>query len=129
MGKDPRGIGAPSASAMVACVGDARNFKNGRQLAACLGIVLRQHSTGGKSTLLGISKRGDTYLRTLLTHGARAVIRIAQSKPEADPWIKKLLSRRNKNMAALALANKNARTIWTLLAHDPEYAPHYPGAA
>lgn len=123
------GIGPITASAMVASVGDARNFKNGRQLAAWLGIVPRQHSTGGKPTLLGISKRGDTYLRTLLIHGARAVIRIAEHKPTADPWITNLLSRRNKNVAAVALANKNTRTIWALLAHDREYQTHYGMAA
>jgi transposase len=119
------GMGPMSASAVAASVGDARNFKNGRQLAAWLGIVPRQHSTGGKSTLLGISKRGDTYLRTLLIHGARSVIRVAEHKPDADPWIKKLLARRNKNIAAVALANKNARTIWALLAHDREYVANY----
>ncbi|MFY9329706.1 MAG: IS110 family transposase [Georgfuchsia sp.] len=123
------GIGPITASAMSASVGDARNFKNGRQLAAWLGIVPRQHSTGGKSTLLGISKRGDTYLRTLMIHGARAVIRVAENKPDADPWIKKLVARRNKNIAAVALANKNARTIWALLAHDREYEAHYGMAA
>lgn len=123
------GIGPMTASAMVASIGDARNFKDGRQLAAWLGIVPRQHSTGGKSTLLGISKRGDTYLRTLLIHGARAVIRVAQRKPDADPWLKSLLARRNKNVAAVALANKNARTIWALLAHDREYEAHYVRAA
>lgn len=123
------GIGPMTASAMVASIGDARSFKNGRQLAAWLGIVPRQHSTGGKSVLLGISKRGDTYLRTLLIHGARAVIRVAERKPDADPWLKNLLTRRNKNVAAVALANKNARTIWALLAHDREYEPHYGMAA
>jgi transposase len=124
-----RGIGPITATAMVASVGDARNFKNGRQLAAWLGIVPRQHSTGGKPTLLGISKRGDTYLRTLLIHGARAVIRMAEKKPDADPWIKKLVARRNKNIAAVALANKNARTVWALLAHDREYDADYRMAA
>lgn len=119
------GIGPMTASATVASVGDARNFKNGRQLAAWLGIVPRQHSTGGKSTLLGISKRGDTYLRTLLIHGARAVIRVAERKPNADPWLKSLLARRHKNVAAVALANKNVRTIWALLAHDRDYEPGY----
>jgi transposase len=123
------GIGPMTASAMVASIGDARNFKDGRQLAAWLGIVPRQHSTGGKSTLLGISKRGDTYLRTLLIHGARAVIRVAERKADADPWLKSLLARRNKNVAAVALANKNARTIWALLAHDREYEAHYVRAA
>ena len=119
------GIGPMTASAVVASIGDARNFENGRQLAAWLGIVPRQHSTGGKSTLLGISKRGDTYLRTLLIHGARAVIRVTEHRPGADPWLKSLLARRNKNVATVALANKNARTIWALLAHDREYEARY----
>jgi len=123
------GIGPITASAVAASIGDARNFKNGRQLAAWLGIVPRQHSTGGKSTLLGISKRGDTYLRTLLIHGARAVIRVAERKPSPDPWLKNLLARRHKNVAAVALANKNVRTIWALLAHDRAYEPGYARAA
>jgi len=119
------GIGPMTASATVASVGDARNFKSGRQLAAWLGIVPRQHSTGGKSTLLGISKRGDSYLRTLLIHGARAVIRVAERKADADPWLRNLLTRRHKNVAAVALANKNVRTIWALLAHDRDYEAGY----
>ena len=86
----------------------------------------RQHSTGGKQTLLGISKRGDSYLRTLLIHGARAVIRVAERKAEqADRWLKRLLGRRNKNVAAVALANKNARIVWALLAHDRDYQSGY----
>ena len=123
------GIGPITATAMIATVGDARQFENGRQLAAWLGIVPKQHSTGGKARLLGISKRGDRYLRTLLIHGARAVVRIAERKAEAEAWIKRLLSRRNKNVAAVALANKNARTIWALLAHDRDYEPDYAHAA
>jgi transposase len=123
------GLGPLTASAMAASIGDARNFKNGRQLAAWLGIVPKQHSTGGKPTLLGISKRGDAYLRTLLIHGARAVIRTAERKPDADPWLRQLLARRNKNVAAVALANRNARTIWALLAHDREYQADYRMAA
>jgi transposase len=123
------GLGPISATALAASVGDARSFKNGRQLAAWLGIVPRQHSSGGKPTLLGISKRGDCYLRTLLIHGARAVIKAAEYKSDADPWIKRLIARRNKNIATVALANKNARTIWALLAHDREYEPGYHLAA
>jgi transposase len=123
------GLGPLSASALAASIGDARNFKNGRQLAAWLGIVPKQHSTGGKPTLLGISKRGDAYLRTLLIHGARAVIRTIERRPDADPWLKQLLARRNTNVAAVALANRNARTIWALLAHDREYQPDYRMAA
>lgn len=119
------GIGPITATAMIATVGDARQFENGRQLAAWLGIVPKQHSTGGKARLLGISKRGDRYLRTLLIHGARAVIRIAERKADAAAWVKRLLERRHKNVAAVALANKNARIIWALLAHDRDYEPDY----
>ena len=79
----------------------------------------RQHASGGKSALLGISKRGDTYLRTLLIHGARAVIRFAENIP-ATHWLNKLLNRKSKNVAAVALANKNARIVWALLAHEEQ---------
>lgn len=119
------GIGPITASALVASIGDAKNFENGRQLAAWLGLVPKQHSSGGKQNLLGISKRGDTYLRTLLIHGARAVIRYAEHKTEGQAWLRKLIARRNKNVAAVALANKNARTIWALLAHEREFEPDH----
>lgn len=121
------GVGPLTATALVASIGNAKNFANGRQLAAWLGLVPRQHSTGGKTNLLGISKRGDTYLRTLLIHGARAVIRHLHNKPTED-WLLRLIGRRNKNIAAVALANKNARTIWALLAHDREFRPDYASA-
>lgn len=117
------GVGAITASALVASIGDASCFKDGRQLAAWLGLVPRQHSSGGKQTLLGISKRGDSYLRTLLIHGARSVIRVAQSKASyAGSWLAKLLERRSTNVAAVALANKNARVAWALLTRGTEYA-------
>ena len=120
------GIGAITASAMVASIGDARCFKNGRQLAAWLGLVPRQHSSGGKPTLLGISKRGDSYLRTLLIHGARAVLRVAERKANyAGSWLANLMSRRHQNVAAVALANKNARIIWALLAHNRNYQANF----
>ena len=117
------GIGPITASAIVATVGDAREFKNGRQLSAWFGLVPKQCSSGGKQLLLGISKRGDTYIRTLLIHGARAVVRFAENKAEPESWLRKLMARRNKNVAAVALANKNARIIWALLARDQEYRP------
>lgn len=123
------GIGPITASALVASVGEAQSFANGRQLAAWLGLVPRQHSTGGKPVLLGISKRGDSYLRTLLIHGARAAILAAQRRADQAPWLMKLLQRRNPNIAAVALANKNARTVWALLAHDRNYHPGYAGKA
>jgi transposase len=120
------GIGPLTASALVATVGDARSFKNARQVPAWIGLVPRQDSSGGKPTLRGISKRGDVYLRTLLIHGARAVIQ--QFERQANPpdgWLKRLLARRHKNIAVVALANKNARTAWALLAHDRLYEAGY----
>jgi transposase len=123
------GLGPITASAIVATVGDAREFKNGRQLAAWMGLVPKQNSSGGKQTLLGISKRGDTYLRTLMIHGARAVIRVAESKAAPESWMRKLMGRRNNNVAAVALANKNARIVWALLAHDRMFRPDYTPAA
>lgn len=120
------GIGPLTASALVATVGDAKNFDRGSQMAAWIGLVPKQHSTGGKTVLLGISKRGDTYLRTLLIHGARAVIRHAEHKPgHADSWLGKLMARRNKNVAAVALANKNARIAWALLTKESKFRPDY----
>jgi transposase len=124
------GIGPITASALAASIGDAKNFGNGRQLAAWLGLVPRQNSSGGKQILLGISKRGDTYLRTLMIHGARAVIRVAQKKTGHEgSWLAGVMKRRNKNVAAVALANKNARIVWALLAHDRAYTPNYAPAA
>ena len=123
------GIGPITASAIVATVGNAAEYKNGRQLAAWLGLVSKQHSSGGKQTLLGISKRGDTYLRTLLIHGARAVIRFAENKAEPESWLRKLIVRRNKNVAAVALANKNARVIWALLARGIAFRHDHASAA
>jgi transposase len=121
------GIGPITASAIVASVGDAKNFTSARQMAAWLGLVPRQHSSGGKNVLLGISKRGDTYLRTLLIHGARAVISaLPRKKDPVDAWLGGLLQRRHVNVAAVALANKNARIIWALLAHDREFRVGYP---
>jgi transposase len=120
------GIGPITASALVASIGDAKSFENGRQFAAWIGLVPRQHSSGGKQVLLGISKRGDTYLRTLLIHGARALIRVAERQADyADSWLARLMGRRNKNVAAVALANKNARTVWALLAHGRDYEANY----
>ena len=119
------GIGPITASALVASLGDAKNFDGGRQVAAWLGLVPKQHASGGKQKLLGISKRGNTYLRTLLIHGARSVIYRAQNKPESCRWINGVVSRRNKNVAAVALANKNARIVWALLANEREFRPDY----
>lgn len=125
------GVGPITASAFVASVGQATTFKNGRQVSAWVGIVPRQHSSGGKDTLLGISKRGDTYLRTLLIHGARSVIQANERKkgtPAEDMWLSALVRRRNKNVAAVALANKNVRIMWAMLAHEREYRGDYKSA-
>jgi len=120
------GIGPLTASALIASIGDARHFKNGRELAAWLGLVPRQHSSGGKVLLQGISKRGDTYLRTLLIHGARSVTRVAERKTTpTDQWSTAMLERRHKNIAAVARANKNARVAWALLAHGRDYNADY----
>lgn len=119
------GIGPITASALVASIGDAKNFDSGRQVAAWLGLVPKQHSSGGKASLLGMSKRGDTYLRTLLIHGARSVIYRVSQKAEACGWIAGVVNRRNKNVAAVALANKNARIVWALLAHDRHFDAGY----
>jgi transposase len=120
------GIGPLTASALVASIGDAKVFRNGRQFAAWLGLVPRQNSSGGKTNLLSISKRGDTYLRTMLIHGARSVLLHLKSHPDqADGWLARVANRRNPNIAAVALANKNARTVWALLAHGRDYQAGY----
>jgi transposase len=116
------GVGLLTATAAVATMGDAKAFKSGREFAAWLGLVPRQVGTGGRVRLLGISKRGDTYLRTLLIHGARAVLTHSKAPPE---WLTNLAQRRAKNIAVVALANKMARTMWALLAHDRVYQSGY----
>ena len=117
------GVGPLTASAFVASVGDARTFKSGRQLAAWLGLVPRQDSSGGKIRLLGISKRGDRYLRTLLILGARSVL--ARRKPTPGDCLERLKARCHPNIVAVALANKTARIIWALLVHNREYVAGY----
>jgi transposase len=112
------GVGLLTATAVVATVADACSFRSGREFAAFLGLVPKQSGTGGRVKLLGISKRGDPYLRTLLIHGARTVLATqSRTDREFDPWLKGLLSRRPKNVAIVALANKMVRTIWALMAH------------
>ena len=101
------GIGPITATALLAAVGDVRTFRHGRELAAWLGVVPRQHSTGGREQLLGISKRGDSYVRSLLIHGARAALRVAGRKTERrSRWVQDLLRRRHQNVAVVALANR-----------------------
>lgn len=116
------GVGLLTATAAVAAMGDPKSFKSGREFAAWLGLVPKHTGTGGRIRMLGISKRGDTYLRTLLIHGARSVI--ANSK-QPDQWVTKLTQRRPANVAVVALANKMARTIWALLAHERQYQRGY----
>jgi len=124
------GIGPLTASALSASIGDAKSFNNGRELAAWLGLVPRQHSSGGKPLLLGISKRGDAYLRTLMIHGARSAVRVAKRKSTpADRWSTAMLDRRHMNVAAVARANKNARIVWALLVHGRDYRADYKLAA
>jgi transposase len=113
------GVGLLTATAAVAAMGDPATFKSGREFAAWIGLVPRQTGTGGRIRQLGLSKRGDTYLRTLLIHGARSII--ARGKPW--PWLEALLQRRPYSVAVAALANKLARTIWAVLANGRPYDP------
>jgi transposase len=116
------GVGPMTATAVVATVGDAKLFKNGRQMSAWLGLVPRQRSSGGKTVLLGISKRGDQHLRTLLIHGGRAVVqRVANKSDSKSQWLRRIKQERGANIAAVALANKNARVIWALMTSEEEY--------
>lgn len=115
------GVGVLTATAAVASIGDARLFDSARSFAAWLGITPGEHSSGGKQRLLGITKRGDRRLRTLFIHGARSVIRV--HRPGSDPWLDALLARRPKNVATVALAHRNARIVWALLASGQRYQP------
>jgi transposase len=119
---DIPGVGKLTATAVIAALSDARHFKTGRDFAANLGIVPKEHSSGGKQRLYGITKRGDSYLRTLLIHGARSALRTAGKKTDRLlSWGLKIAERRGVKVAAVALANKMARVIWALLAHGREY--------
>ena len=115
------GVGVLTATAAVATMGDPAAFRCGREFAAWLGLVPRHTGTGGRVRMLGISKRGDTYLRTLLIHGARSAL--ARGKAPSA-WQLRLAKRRPSNVVAVALANKMARTIWALLAHERDYEPN-----
>ena len=116
------GVGVLTATAVVAAMGDPSAFRSGREFAAWLGLVPRHKGTGGRVRMLGISKRGDRYLRTLLIHGARAVLSSAKAPPQ---WALRLAERRPPNVVTVALANKTARTIWALLAHDRAYQANF----
>ena len=118
------GIGPVVATAIVAAIGNGAAFRKGREFAAWLGIVPRQHSTGGKVKLLGISKRGNVYLRKILIHGARAaVLRIKRDRAPIGAWLDALDSRAPKNVVVVAMANKLARIAWAVLSSGKDYSP------
>jgi transposase len=124
------GVGPITASAIVATVGDANQFKSGRQFAAWLGLVPQQRSSGGKERLGGISKRGDGYIRRLMIHGARAVVGWHKRRPMTrDPWLGGLLARRPVNVATVAFANKSARVAWALMVRGRIYDTAFARAA
>lgn len=128
--RDPRcialqaieGIGPITASALIASISDAGVFKNGREVAAWLGLVPKQFSSGNKIVLGGITKRGDRYLKKLLIHGGRSVVKTCEKKTDAkSKWVQDKLHRCGFNKAAVAVANKNARIVWALLARGESY--------
>ncbi len=121
-----RGVGPMIATAMVATVGDARQYHKSRQMAAAIGITPKQHRSGDRDRLLGISKRGDVYLRTLMIHGARAVVARAKHKDDQlSRWVTGIATKRHPNVAAVALANKTARMAWAMLRHGTDYDPDF----
>lgn len=118
------GIGVLTASAIVATIGNGRDFKNGRQFAAWLGLTPRQYSTGGVQRLGRITRRGDVYLRTLLVHGARSALRFtAERTDRKSRWAERLKHSKSWNKTAVALANKHARIAWSILAKGEDYKP------
>jgi len=118
------GIGVLNATALAAAIGDVSTFAQARDVAAWLGLVPRQFTTGGKPRLLGISKRGNCYLRKQLIHGARAALpALAQSQTALGAWLRGLLGRAHKNVVVVALANKLARIVWAVLVHKRPYEP------
>lgn len=120
------GIGPITATSIVAAVGNAKEFRNSRQFSAWLGLVPRQHSTGGKTRLMGMSKQGNKHLRTLLIHGGRAVMmNTGKKKDPRSIWAEELKKKVGMNKAAVAMANKNARTVWALLTRQCEYKANY----
>ncbi len=121
-----RGVGPLVATALIATVGNGDQFNAGRQMAASVGLTPRQHSSGGKDRLLGISKRGDAYLRSILIHGARSVVAQARHKEDRlSRWVTELAKRRHPNVAAVALANKTVRMAWAMMNHDADYDPAF----
>lgn len=119
-----RGVGSLTASALAGALGDGTAFSKGRDFAASLGLTPRQHSTGGKDRLLGISKRGDGYLRKLLVHGARAVLRHSKHRDDGlSQWLNEVAARKHVNVATVALANKTARIAWAIVHNETVYDP------
>jgi transposase len=117
-----RGVGPLIASALASALGDGRAFGRGRDFAVSLGLTPRQHSTGGKDRLLGISKRGDPYLRKLLVHGARSVLYRTKGKDDAlSQWANRMQARKHANVVTVALANKTARIAWALVRNESDY--------
>ncbi len=124
-----RGVGPLIATALIASVGDGEQFSQGRQMAAALGQTPRQHSSGGKPRLLGISKRGDPYLRSILIHGARSTVAHAKHKEDRlSQWMTGLAERSHLNVAAVALANKTVRMAWAMMRNESDYDPNYVAA-
>jgi len=118
------GVGPLTATAVVAAIGNGAEFRKGRSFAAWLGLVPEQRSTGGKQKLLGISKRGNGYLRRLLVHGARAVLQCREKQsPGLSAWLGQLAARARSNVVAVALANKMARVVWAVLSKGEAYRP------
>jgi transposase len=117
-----RGVGPTTATALVAALGSGRSFARGREFAVAMGLTPKHHGTGGKERILGISKRGDAYLRQLLVHGARSAVRAASGKEDGlSRWIRGLLVHKHSNVVTVALANKTARMAWALIRHDIDY--------
>ena len=119
-----RGVGPITATALVAALGDGKAFRKGRDFAVSLGLTPRQRSSGGKAQMLGISKRGDSYLRQLMVHGARAAVRtVGQKQDPLSHWIRHLSARKHTNVVVVALANKTARMAWAMIRHGSDYEP------
>lgn len=124
-----RGVGPMIATALLATVGDASQFANGRQMAVSLGLTPKQNSSGGKEKLLGISKRGDSYVRCLLVHGARSMISASKGKEDRlSQWVTRIASTRHPNVAAVAMANKTARIAWAMIRNGSNYQPELAAA-
>ena len=123
-----RGVG-PMIAALLATVGDASQFANGRQMAASLGLTPKQNSSGGKEKLLSISKRGDSYVRCLLVHGGRSMISASKGKEDRlSQWVTRIASTRHPNVAAVAMANKTARIAWAMIRNGSDYQPELAAA-